>query len=207
MKNTSNSFDTQSICISQPLQRIGVAKKCFAVLRNMFKIRQCINETAAKTMVQTMITSNIDYCNILLCGLPKSTLNYLSRVQKMSARFISKHGKYDQITPVLKNLHWLPVEQRIEYKVLVMIFKAINGLCPQYISELIQKRPFKRTRADNNNDLAIPTIKRSSFGGRAFMYVGPKLWNALPRELKNCNDIRVFKKKLKTVLFKKTYNV
>ncbi|XP_031555020.1 uncharacterized protein LOC116291926 [Actinia tenebrosa] len=97
-----------------------VAKKCFATLRNMFKIRRCLNETAAKAMVHTMVTSNIDYCNVLLCGLPQSTLKYLSKIQKISLRFISQSAKYGHVTPVLKDLHCLPIEQRIEYEVLVM---------------------------------------------------------------------------------------
>ena len=171
----------------------------------MFEIRRCLNEAASKAMVHTMITSHIDYCNVLLYGLPQSALLYLTKIRKMAARSISQRAKYDHISPVLKDLHWLPIAQRIEYKVLVMTFKALIGLSPQYIEDLLVKRPPKRTRADNNNDLVIPAIKRSTFGGRSFRYSGPKLWNSLPKELKTCTDLNYFKKNLKTYLFKIAY--
>ena len=126
------------------------------LLKNMFKISRCINETAAKAMVHTMITSKLDYCNAILYGLPESTLKHFTRVQNLSARFISQHGKHEHITPVLKQFHWLPIRQRIHYKVLILIFKSLNGLAPVYLEELIKRRPMKRTRADGNNDLVNP---------------------------------------------------
>ena len=79
----------------------NVAKKCFYTLKNMFKIRRCINETAAKVMVHTMTTY----------GLLESTLKHFTRVQNLSARFTSQHDKYEGITPVLKQFHWLPYEK------------------------------------------------------------------------------------------------
>ena len=102
----------------------NTAKNCFYMLKNMFKIRRCINETAAKAIVHTMITSKLDYCNAILYGLPESTLRQFTRVQNLSARFISRHGKHEHITPVLKQFHWLPICQRIHYKVLILIFKS-----------------------------------------------------------------------------------
>ena len=141
----------------------NVAKKCFYTLKNMFKIRRCINETAAKAMVHTMITSKLDYCNAILYGLSESTLKHFTRVQNLSARFISQHGKYEHITPVLKQFHWLPMRQRINYKVLLLTFKSLNGLAPTYLEELMKRRPMKRTRSNGNNDLVIPAIKHKSF--------------------------------------------
>ena len=179
----------------------NTAKNCFYTLKNMFKIRRCINETAAKAIVHTMITSKLDYCNAILYGLPESTLKHFTRVQNLSARFISQHGKHEHITPVLKQFHWLPIRQRIHYKVLILIFKSLNGLAPAYLEELIKRRPMKRTRADGNNDLVIPVIKHKSFGGRSLGYGGPKLWNTLPKELKTCTNINTFRK----FLFKEAY--
>ena len=183
----------------------NTAKNCFYTLKNMFKIRRCINETAAKAIVYTMITSKLDYCNTILYGLSESTLKHFTRVQNLSARFISQHGKHEHITPVLKQFQWLPIRQRIHYKVLILIFKSLNGLAPAYLEELIKRRPMKRTRADGNNDLVIPVIKHKSFVGRSLGYGGPKLWNTLPKELKTCTNINTFKKLLKTFLFKEAY--
>ena len=183
----------------------NVAKACFFKLKNMFKIRKCIDESAAKAMVHTMITSKLDYCNAILYGLPESSLKCLSSVQKTSARLITQSGKYDHITPIMKKLHWLPIRKRIDYKVLVMVHKTLNGLSPVYLDDLIQRRPNKGTRADSNGDLVVPGIKRSTFGGRTFGHAGSSLWNSLPRQLKTINDTKCFKKELKTFLFKSIY--
>ncbi|XP_028516270.1 uncharacterized protein LOC114575494 [Exaiptasia diaphana] len=159
-----------------------------------------------EAMFHSMVTSKLDYCNAILYGLPpEAALKYLTRVQRMSARLIAERGKHDHITEIIKQLHWLPIRQRIHYKVLVLTFKSINGSAPSYLEEIVTKRPLKRTRADGNNDLVIPVIKHETFGGRSFAYCGPKLWNSLPKELKNCKDINIFKKLLKTFLFKQAY--
>ena len=185
----------------------NVAKKCLFMLKNMFKIRKCVDDKAAKAMVHTLITTKLDYCNAILYGLPEVTLKHLIRVQRMSARLIAERGKHDHITEVLQQLHWLPIRQRIHYKVLVLTFKSIHGLAPSYLEEIITKRPMKRTRADANNDLVIPAIKHKTLGGRTFAYGGPKLWNSLPKKLKNCTDINIFKRSLKTFLFKQAYDL
>lgn len=83
----------------------NIAKNCFSKLRNMYKIRKCITEDAAKIMVNSMITSKLDYCNAILCGLPNCDLDKLYSVQKLAARLITGIRKYDHITPLLKQLH------------------------------------------------------------------------------------------------------
>ena len=130
----------------------SVAMKCFYTLKNMFRIRLCLDESWAKTMVHTMITSRLDYCNVILCGLPDSTLKHITKIQRMSARFVSQRAKYDHITPTMKQLHWLPIRHRIHYRVLLLTYKSMDGLAPSYLEELIKNRPMKRTRADRNND-------------------------------------------------------
>ena len=184
----------------------AVARKCFYTLKNMFKIRRCLDESSAKTIVHTMITSHLDYCNVILCGLPDSTLKHLTRIKRMSACFVSQRAKFDHITPTMKQLHWLPIRYRIHYKVLLLTYKSMNGLAPPYLEELIKKRPMKRTRADKNNDLSVPKFKKT-FGGRSFAYMGATLWNSLPRELKHCTNLNQFKKHLKTYLFTKAYDL
>ena len=118
----------------------NIVKNCFFKLRNMYKIRKCITEDAAKIMVNSMITSKLDYCNAILYGLPNCDLDKLYSVQKLAARLITGIRKYDQITPLLKQLHWLPVKRRIEYKMVLLVFKCHQGSAPEYLSELL-KRP------------------------------------------------------------------
>jgi hypothetical protein len=113
----------------------AVTKSCFYELNKMYKVWKCVTEEATKTMVHTLVTSRLDYCKALLFGLPDCLLNKLWCVQKSSARLITMTRKYDHISPVMEDLHWLPIWQRIDYKVLLLAFESLNGLAPQYLSD------------------------------------------------------------------------
>ena len=91
--------------------------------------------------------------------------------------------------------------QRIYYKVLLLTFKSLNGLTPNYFVELMKRTPIKRTTEDGNNDLMIVAIKHKFFVGRSVGYEGSKQWNTLPKGLRICTNINTFKKLLKTFLF------
>ena len=183
----------------------NTAKSCFFKLHNMFKIRKCITKEAAKTMVHSMMTSKLDYCNSILHGLPDSTVKSLVSVQKTAARLVTGTMKYDHITPVLRELHWLPIRRRIEYKILMLTFKCVHGIAPVYLMDLVHKRGNKGTRADDKNHLQVPKVKKSTFGGRSFSFVSASLWNQLPDDLRFETNIESFKKQLKTYLFQQSY--
>ena len=116
--------------------------------------------------------------------------------------------KFDHITPVLIQLHWLPVHFRILFKVLLLVYKALNGMAPLYITELLSYRTCSRTlRSTDQKLLAVPKSRLKTYGDRAFSVAAPKLWNELPLDLRSLVTINLFKKHLKTDLFKKAYNV
>ncbi|XP_068716843.1 uncharacterized protein [Montipora capricornis] len=125
---------------------INTTKCCFYKLHNSFKIRRFLSEDAAKRMVHTLITSRLDYCNSILNGLPNTTLEFLVRVQKAAARLISNKTKFQHISPLMKDLHWLPIKKRIEYKILVLTFKCVHNLAPAYLTELLHNRTNYATR-------------------------------------------------------------
>ena len=92
-----------------------ICQTAYIHLRNISKIRPYITKDACESLVHAFITSRLDSVNAVLYGLPKFLIKKLQRVQNFSARLITGSYKYDHITPVLKSLHWLPVEQRIRY--------------------------------------------------------------------------------------------
>ena len=94
-----------------------------------------------KSLVHAFITSMVDGCNSLLYGVPKYLLQRFQRVLNCAARIVFKSNKYDHITPLLKGLHWLPIEQRIKFKILSITFKALNKQAPNYITDL--RRPWR----------------------------------------------------------------
>ena len=131
-------------------------------------------------------------------------------VQNSSARLIARIKKHDHITPMLMELHWLPVQARIEYKICIIVFNCLHGKAPLYLQELIT--PYQPPRPLRSADLhmltppGIKECKQKRAGMRSFKYAGVKLWNNLPLSLRSCTILDAFKKKLKTHLFKENYN-
>ena len=119
---------------------------------------------------------------------------------------MSGSHKYEHITPVLRRLHWLPVEQRIQYKILLLTFKALNGSSPSYIRDLVkQYSPPRSLRTKELHLLTRGTFRLITYGKRAFSTAAPELWNSIPLDIRQCQDIISFKQKLKTFLFKKGF--
>ena len=107
----------------------------------------------------------------------------------------------------MNELHWLPVVIRIQYKVLVTVFKAYHSGTPQYLTDLIKKHsPVRKLRSSHNpNLLEEPKYTGEKFGSKSFCVAGPRFWNRLPAELREISSLDTFKKHLKTHLFQKHY--
>ncbi len=174
-------------------------------IRNIGQIRKYLTVDAAKALVHSLVISRLDYCNVLLHKLPKTQLHRLQRVQNKGARVITRTPRRDHITPILKDLHWLPVMQRIEYKVALHTFKALNGLSPIYLQQLVTPyHPPRSLRSGEQNLLCVKKAK-SGYGSRAFSVAAPHVWNNLPLDLRMCTELPMFKKSLKTFLFLQAY--
>ena len=126
-------------------------------------------------------------------------------VQNNAAKLVMRKRKRDHVTPLMKHLHWLPVRKRIDYKILLLTYKALNGEAPVYLSELLQ--PYEPPRTLRSADQLRLTEKRtvSTLGDRAFAAAAPKLWNNLPLKIRCSKNVDCFKKALKTHLFKCAY--
>ncbi len=139
----------------------------------------------AEILIHAFMTSRLDYCNALLGGCSARLINKLQMVQNAAARVLTRTRKYEHISPVLSTLHWLPTKHRIDFKILLITYKALNGLAPQYMSELLSHySPSRPLRSQNSGHLIIPRISKSTAGGRSFSYLAPKLWNNLPNTVR-----------------------
>ena len=183
----------------------SVTSSAFFHIRNIGLIRKYLNQEATETLVHAFVSSRLDFCNSLLYGLPQWQLKKLQYVQNTAARLITRTRKGDHITPVLEALHWLPIHQRIEFKLLLLVFKSLHDLAPQYLAELLI--PHKPSRPLRSCDMQLLVTPRtvSRYGDRAFRTVAPALWNKLPYSIRNCETISSFKNCLKTYLFKCHY--
>ena len=184
---------------------IHISKLCasaFYHLYNIGRIRKFLSSDATKALVHTFVTSRVDYCNSLLYGLSAIQINKVQRVLNAAARLVSCAPRYCHVTPFLRELHWLPVRQRINYKILLLTFKTIQGKSPVYLQELISvKMPGAyRLRSSSNGLLLEPPSFRTgaTLGDRSFQVAAPKLWNALPHEIRSIANINTFKRHLKT---------
>ncbi len=154
-------------------------------------------------LVHAFMTSRLDYCNALLGGCPATSINKLQIVQNA---VLTRSRKYDHITPILRSLHWLPIKFRISYKILLLAYKALNGLAPAYLTCLLSRySPTRSLRSQNSGLLVVPRIAKSTKGGIAFSYLAPKLWNSLPNNVRGSDTLSLFKSRLKTHLFSQAF--
>lgn len=182
-----------------------VCQAAYLHLRNIALIRPALTDKAAECLIHAFITSRLDFCNSLYAGLPSSSLNMLQAVQNAAARLLTRNGKYDHVTPILCQLHWLPITSRIQYKILLLVYKALNGLAPVYVRDMLRYRNARPGLRSTGRLLDIPRTKTLTYGNRAFSTVGPRLWNSLPADLKTAPSLNVFKANLKTHLFKTVF--
>lgn len=172
-------------------------------LHNLNRIRKYLDTETCHNIVRTLILSRLDYCNSLMYGIDKKHLNRLQVLQNKSARLIFMKPSRTHASPLLHSLHWLPITQRIHFKILLQTFKALHFKSPDYLSSYFQPRTHKTTytlRSDSAVTFEVPrSMKRA--GDRAFSIAGPRLWNELPTNIRGLDCLSVFKSHLKSHLF------
>ena len=153
-----------------------VARTCFYHLRRLRSIRRSLRRDVTARLVSALVISRLDYCNSVLAHLPASTLAPLQRVINAAARMVADLGPRDHVTLALYELHWLPIAERIKFKLCLLVQHSINGRAPSYLTELV-----------------------------TFSVAAPSSWNSLPVDIRLITDTKLFKKKLKTYLFNLAY--
>ena len=121
-----------------------------------------------KDSSKCFLTSHLDFCNRQVCGLPNNQLHKLQRIQNAAARLICNVGRFEHITPSLYRLHWLPINYRIQFKILLFVYKSLNSIAPPYISELVELKPASRYNLRNSDDtllLSNPSFKSRIISG------------------------------------------
>ena len=179
---------------------------CMYHLKAIAKIRRFLTLEATQSLVQAFVISRLDYCNSLLYGVSKQNIQKLQKVQNAAAKVVLQCHKFSRATPLLKQLHWLPVSFRIQFRILVHVFKSLNDSSPQYIKDLLATYNPARNLRSQSRLLLQENKVHNQYGSRAFANCGPKLFNALPESIKRSSSLSQFKKNLKTFMFRRAFN-
>ncbi len=209
IKNLGVLFD-ESLCFHDHIT--NCRKTAFHTLHNLRHIRDHFDKAGFETLIHAFVTSKLDYCNSLFSNLPKSNLQRLQSIQNYAARLIFCRSIFDHVTPLLQKLHWLPVSMRIDFKILLITYKAVHLSNPPYFapnsefSILRFKTPTRNFRHQDELLLEIPRSHSAKMGDRAFSIYAPKLWNSIPYSIRSAPSINIFKNRLKTLLFHNYYH-
>jgi len=133
VRNLGVIFDS-ALNLEQQLNNI--CRSGYHQLRNIGHIRCYLTSDASKSLVNGLIRSRLDYCNALLNGLPQTSINKLQRIYNTAAMIVTRTSRRSHITPILKDLHWLPVTNRVQFKILMHTYKAlhVNKLQDTYLT-------------------------------------------------------------------------
>ena len=222
LTDLSISIDNTTVLPSQTAKNLGVildnqlsfsayiaatARSCRFSLYNIRKIRQFLTKEATQILVQSLIISRLDYCNVLLAGLPASDIQPLVRIQNDAARLVFNQPKFSHVTPLLRDLHWLPISARIKFKTLVLAYRAVHLTAPPYLQSMVRLQTSHRSLRSTTGAgrLAPPPlrgVKNRSSRSRLFSSLAPQWWNELPPSVTTAESLPIFRKRLKTHLFR-----
>ena len=166
-----------------------------AISKKLYQIKGFLSEEELQQLVSSFIFSMIDYCNSLYYGINSNLIKKLQHVQNCAARLVSKKKiPSGCLEETLKKLHWLEVKYRSMYKILLIVHKCLHHTAPKEIVNMLKY-------ADSSRTMNLQETKSTNkYGDRAFSHAGPKLWNLLPRNIRDIHDTLDFKKSLKSFL-------
>uniref|UniRef100_A0AAQ4REA4 Uncharacterized protein n=1 Tax=Gasterosteus aculeatus aculeatus TaxID=481459 RepID=A0AAQ4REA4_GASAC len=182
----------------------ATTRSCRYTLYNIRRIRPLLTQKAAQVLIQALVISRLDYCNSLLADLPATAIRPLQLIQNAAARLVINLPKFSHTTPLLRSLHWLPVAARIQFKTLVLTYHAVNGSGPAYIQDMVKPYIPTRTLRSAPAKLLVPPSLRAKHSTRSqlFAVLAPKWWNELSEDTRTAESLHIFRRKLKTHLFR-----
>ena len=186
-----------------------ISKICswsFYYLNNLRRIRKYLSKKSAESLIHAFISIRRDWCKSFYCMVWQTAHWSNYNVCRMPVPDWYLLRVDCRITPLLIKLHWLPIHSRNVFKILLLTFKILHGTAPTYLESLTSLKPqscYNLRRSTDTLLLKQPGFKsKATLGERSFTWAVPKLWNALPFEVRDSKSTDTFKSKLKTHLFR-----
>ena len=185
----------------------AVTSSMYYNIRRISKVKRYLTHDLCVKAINATVLSRLDYHNGLLLGVPATTIHKLQVAQNNAARLLTSTPRREHISPVLQQLHWLPVKQRVSFKILTLIHKALHSdVAPSYMSELCPMHHSRRVLRSSSDTWRLQVSRASNrYGTRSLRTLGAQLWNELPAEVRGPISHSLFRKRLKTILFKQTF--
>ena len=205
-------YENQCIRFSKEVKNVGVwldrnlrmshhvnhiSSHSYKILKDIGRIKKCLEQSHLERLVHAVISTRLDYCNSIFKNINQDNLYKLQKVQNAAGRLVLGKRRRDSASQALKELHWLNVDARITFKILLLVYKILNGYVGQNFG--LQYKRFNG-RPDDFLMLETPNFK-TMYGKRVFAYNGSRLWNALPVTVRAAEDVEKYKKMVKTLLF------
>ena len=182
-----------------------IVASCMSRLGQINRVKHCFNKRTLILIINALVFTKLYYCSSVWSNTSQSNIVKLQAVQNFACRIVSGAQKYDHVTPILRQLNWLPVKQHIYYRDSIMAFKCMNCLVPEYLSDQFTKRSSISTYKTRNSQLLNIPLFRSAAGQRTFYYRMVSIWNALLQNLKLSQSLAQFRNKLRKSLLMNCY--
>jgi len=184
-------------------------RACFAMLRQIRSFHHSLPRPTLLTILRSLVINKLDSCSSVMADASDVLLCRLQSVLNAAVRLVFSARKFDHTTPLLYELHWLKVPERVKFRLCVLTYRCLNGTAPHYLAETIYPVTSRSTRhhlrSTEISTLLVPSMLRLTLGDRSFPVAAARAWNALPPIIQNAPSLPVFHQKLKTVLFRSSF--
>jgi len=180
----------------------SICKSAYYHIQSLRHIRSAITDDMAKSVASSLVCSRLDYANSLLFGTTQKNINCLQRVQNTLARVVASHAfpRGTRSFDILQDLHWLPIDQRIEFKLATLTYNILNSSQPAYLRSLLNYHsPIRSVHLANTNLLSVSRV-RTTYASDGFSIAAPTVWNSLPSTTRSSTSADTFRRLLKTLL-------
>ena len=193
-------------CLYASDHHISVSS-CFSKLYQINRVKDSFDKETLKLLITSLAFSKMLYCSTVWSNTSTQNINKLQSIQNFASKIVTNSRKFDHVTPLLRQLNWLPVKQLLYYRDSVLTYKCFKGLSPKHLVDKFTKRSsINATLHTRKRDLLQITLYRTATGQRTFAFRGTSIWNNLDNDIKQCVSFQSFKQAIKGQLLEQVFS-